>query len=477
MLEEPETAAAPAGRGPRAGGPTGMRSTATGSRNPANGASTRRQGQHAPGTGRDRRLTPDSGAAPDAADATPRSKADRASRRAARRAQRRLAGRASLQAGSTRSAGSAGISARHRGRLAFVVDDERVNRSLTAALLRRWGLTVHEFPDGAQAVAALTAALDAAAAAEAAAGTGVETAHRGGSGEEDGAAVVDVTATTAAPTLAAASLLGSVAGPSGTVASPALRGRVDAAGGVWLAPSDVGSPLAGRGVKAVDAAAAAAAADAAGAAAEAEGAAGDVIGQSAQSRRASDPGLTSGSFGRRLVDPSPRAGRLEVPSAEPGTDSPASRVTGAPSSGGLGAAAFAASVSTGNDDSSAGTTPRQALLQRHAGLGATGRQGLSAASGGSASGVGRARSALPGIPAVMTLDVQMPVLDGFGVLRAMRAMDWAAVGARAPAVVVVTGNARRHDRSQLDALGARAVLTKPLDPTRLAKELNASLSR
>ncbi|KAA0148537.1 hypothetical protein FNF29_06595 [Cafeteria roenbergensis] len=77
----------------------------------------------------------------------------------------------------------------------------------------------------------------------------------------------------------------------------------------------------------------------------------------------------------------------------------------------------------------------------------------------------------------MTLDVQMPVLDGFGVLRAMRAMDWAAVGARAPAVVVVTGNARRHDRSQLDALGARAVLTKPLDPTRLAKELNASLSR
>ena len=474
MLEEPETAAAAAGRGPRAGGPTGMRSTATGSRNPANGASTRRQGQHAPGTGRDRRLTPDSGAAPDAADATPRSKADRASRRAARRAQRRLAGRASLQAGSTRSAGSAGISARHRGRLAFVVDDERVNRSLTAALLRRWGLTVHEFPDGAQAVAALTAALDAAAAAEAAAGTGVETAHRGGSAEEDGAAVVDVTATTAAPTLAAASLLGSVAGPSGAVVSPALRGRVDAAGGVWLAPSDVGSPLAARGGKAVDAAAAAGAADAA---AEAEGAAGDVIGQSAQSRRASDPGLTSGSFGRRLVDPSPRAGRLEVPSAEPGTDSPASRVTGAPSSGGLGAAAFAASVSTGNDDSSAGTTPRQALLQRHAGLGATGRQGLSAASGGSASGVGRARSALPGIPAVMTLDVQMPVLDGFGVLRAMRAMDWAAVGARAPAVVVVTGNARRHDRSQLDALGARAVLTKPLDPTRLAKELNASLSR
>lgn len=78
---------------------------------------------------------------------------------------------------------------------------------------------------------------------------------------------------------------------------------------------------------------------------------------------------------------------------------------------------------------------------------------------------------------MMTLDVHMPVLDGFGVLRALRRMDFAAVGGRPPAVVVVTGNARRHDKSHLDALGARAVMTKPLDPSRLARELTSGLNR
>lgn len=41
-----------------------------------------------------------------------------------------------------------------RGRLCFVVDDERVNRTLLSALLRRYGVRVREFDDGADVIAA-----------------------------------------------------------------------------------------------------------------------------------------------------------------------------------------------------------------------------------------------------------------------------------------------------------------------------------
>jgi len=45
------------------------------------------------------------------------------------------------------------------GARAFVVDDERINRTMTAALLRRWGLEVTAFEDGQQFIDALAASV------------------------------------------------------------------------------------------------------------------------------------------------------------------------------------------------------------------------------------------------------------------------------------------------------------------------------
>ncbi|KAA0169828.1 hypothetical protein FNF27_06852 [Cafeteria roenbergensis] len=81
------------------------------------------------------------------------------------------------------------------------------------------------------------------------------------------------------------------------------------------------------------------------------------------------------------------------------------------------------------------------------------------------------------LPALITLDVQMPRLDGRGVLRAMQGMDWLATGRARPQVVVVTGNARLSEKPELEALGARHVLTKPVDPPELIAIVKAALVR
>jgi len=82
-----------------------------------------------------------------------------------------------------------------------------------------------------------------------------------------------------------------------------------------------------------------------------------------------------------------------------------------------------------------------------------------------------------GVPGVMTLDVEMPVLDGRGVLRAMGGMEWGVAGSatRRPGVVVVTGNARLYDRDELLGLGAAEVLSKPVDAARLARLVSIEL--
>ena len=202
-----------------------------------------------------------------------------------------------------RAESGAGVLSKHHrlpaachGTLAYVIDDERVNRTLLAALLRRWGLVVREFSDGAQAVAALLAALFARAAS--------------------------------------------------------LRGVLS---------------------------------------------------------------------GRRPPDAPPSPGQAQPPSS---TQWAGSRAAPA------GAASTSASP-----------------------------------------------AAEDGLPAFMTLDVEMPVLDGRGVLRAMKGMDWAASGTKPPPVVVVTGNARQHDNRELTSLGAQRVLTKPVDPKVLASFLSRALSR
>ncbi|KAA0173910.1 hypothetical protein FNF27_04668 [Cafeteria roenbergensis] len=70
---------------------------------------------------------------------------------AVKRVRNRTHGRA-LNGGAAGSAAAAAASGRYEAAsskpVAFVVDDEKVNRSLMARILRRWGLTVVEFSDG-----------------------------------------------------------------------------------------------------------------------------------------------------------------------------------------------------------------------------------------------------------------------------------------------------------------------------------------
>ncbi|HEY5008949.1 MAG TPA: response regulator [Caulobacteraceae bacterium] len=73
-------------------------------------------------------------------------------------------------------------------------------------------------------------------------------------------------------------------------------------------------------------------------------------------------------------------------------------------------------------------------------------------------------------PDVVLLDVMMPVMDGPGVLKALREM------AAATPVVFITARAQTHERGRLMDLGALGVITKPFDPMSLAKDLRAVLA-
>ncbi|KAA0157873.1 hypothetical protein FNF31_05686 [Cafeteria roenbergensis] len=147
-------------------------------------------------------------------------------------------------------------------------------------------------------------------------------------------------------------------------------------------------------------------------------------------------------------------------------------------------------------EASASTGPPNRMLRKAASVGVAAGDvvapsGLSAALGTSISsrtspagaapvrlGLGARAKAAPKLPAMVTLDVEMPVLSGFGVLkkRQQMARDLAKRGYReiavallAMPVVVVSGNARQTDKDMLTSLGAKAVLTKPVEPEQLAK--------
>ncbi|KAA0172949.1 hypothetical protein FNF27_05586 [Cafeteria roenbergensis] len=147
-------------------------------------------------------------------------------------------------------------------------------------------------------------------------------------------------------------------------------------------------------------------------------------------------------------------------------------------------------------EASASTGPPNRMLRKAASVGVAAGDvvapsGLSAALGTSISsrrspagaapvrlGLGARAKAAPKLPAMVTLDVEMPVLSGFGVLkkRQQMARDLAKRGYReiavallAMPVVVVSGNARQTDKDVLTSLGAKAVLTKPVEPEQLAK--------
>jgi CheY-like chemotaxis protein len=74
-------------------------------------------------------------------------------------------------------------------------------------------------------------------------------------------------------------------------------------------------------------------------------------------------------------------------------------------------------------------------------------------------------------PDAILLDVMMPTSDGPTVLARMRSIE----PLRDVPVVFLTAKVGAHDISQLDGLGAVAVITKPFDPLRLAQQLADAL--
>ena len=79
--------------------------------------------------------------------------------------------------------------------------------------------------------------------------------------------------------------------------------------------------------------------------------------------------------------------------------------------------------------------------------------------------------ALADPPDLVLLDIQMPVLDGYEVLRRLRD----APATRHVPVVAVTANAMPQDRERGLAAGFDAYLTKPLELQRLAATMAALL--
>ena len=75
-------------------------------------------------------------------------------------------------------------------------------------------------------------------------------------------------------------------------------------------------------------------------------------------------------------------------------------------------------------------------------------------------------------PDVVVLDLMMPVMDGFGVLDALRT-DVTTAGIP---VVVLTAMAAPDMQQRCEQAGASRVMTKPFEPSKLAAEINAVLA-
>ena len=70
-------------------------------------------------------------------------------------------------------------------------------------------------------------------------------------------------------------------------------------------------------------------------------------------------------------------------------------------------------------------------------------------------------------PDLVLLDVMMPEMDGFSVLRALRARP----GSVAVPVVFLTARTQEGDESR--AVGADGVIAKPFEPSRLVEQVRA----
>jgi DNA-binding NtrC family response regulator len=67
---------------------------------------------------------------------------------------------------------------------------------------------------------------------------------------------------------------------------------------------------------------------------------------------------------------------------------------------------------------------------------------------------------------VVLLDLTMPVMDGFGVLEAIKARDLPAV------VIVISGDIQPEAEARVMKLGALAFIKKPLDSAQLSQVLS-----
>lgn len=74
-------------------------------------------------------------------------------------------------------------------------------------------------------------------------------------------------------------------------------------------------------------------------------------------------------------------------------------------------------------------------------------------------------------PDVVILDIMMPILDGWGVLRECSNLD------SAPRIVVLSAKAGSDDIVRAQELGADEYVTKPFDPDRLIRIVNNVLER
>ena len=74
-------------------------------------------------------------------------------------------------------------------------------------------------------------------------------------------------------------------------------------------------------------------------------------------------------------------------------------------------------------------------------------------------------------PDVVLCDVMMPVLDGWGVLERLAAVD------DRPPVIMISAKSQPSDALQAFRLGADGYVTKPFDLERLTAEVAATLQR
>ena len=75
-------------------------------------------------------------------------------------------------------------------------------------------------------------------------------------------------------------------------------------------------------------------------------------------------------------------------------------------------------------------------------------------------------------PDAVVLDLMMPQMDGFEVLRRLRENE----GTRDVPIVVLTAKTSKEDRDRCYALGADAFMTKPFDPDKLTRELDSLMA-